>query len=239
MVVYEGVRQRREQERSARKPKRKAERMQQAQERWEAEQRLWLKGAAAGEPLFDAEADTAAAVAELAAADVVLTQYQVLQQECRLQPGAAGGRALRHAKRYRVAASPLAALAWWRCVLDEAQHVGAGLGLVAEMAGRLRGANRWVVSGTPLGAGGLGDLQALLAVLRHEPFADAAAWRAVVQGPVGRGEAAGRAALAALLAQVAWRNDKASVAGELGLPPRALQARAPRPARWPACTARA
>ena len=34
-----------------------------------------------------------------------------------------------------------------------------------------------------------------------------------------------RARLAAVLREVAWRNDKASVADELGLPPRALQAR--------------
>ncbi len=45
-------------------------------------------------------------------------------------------------------------------MLDEAQNVGAGLGLVAEMAARLCARNRWVVSGTPLGSGGLSDLQA-------------------------------------------------------------------------------
>ena len=45
-------------------------------------------------------------------------------------------------------------------MLDEAQNVGSGLGLVAEMAARLRAHNRWMVSGTPLSTGGLADIQA-------------------------------------------------------------------------------
>ena len=73
-------------------------------------------------------------------------------------------------------------------MLDEAQNVGSGLSLVAEMAARLRARNRWMVSGTPLSSGGLADIQALLRVLHHDPYADASVWRALIQGPFQRGK---------------------------------------------------
>ena len=41
-----------------------------------------MKAFAAGEPVFDADAETAAAIEELCAADVCLVQYHVLQQAC-------------------------------------------------------------------------------------------------------------------------------------------------------------
>jgi SNF2 family DNA or RNA helicase len=41
---------------------------------------------------------------------------------------------------------------WWRLVFDEAQQVGS-LSNTAVMAGYLQAKHRWVVTGTPIGAG--------------------------------------------------------------------------------------
>lgn len=49
-------------------------------------------------------------------------------------------------------------------------------------------------------------------------------WQVTQGGQSYAGEPEARARLAAVLREVAWRNDKASVADELGLPPRTLQA---------------
>jgi E3 ubiquitin-protein ligase SHPRH len=127
---------------------------------------------------------------------------------------AEGARALRRPKRYRVADSPLSALRWWRLLLDEAQNVGDGFSQarcacmhaslrcalnppsharllrcsqVGDMAAMLRARARWVVTGTPMGAGGLRDLHGLLRVLGHAPFADRRVWLACVQRPYERG----------------------------------------------------
>ena len=55
------------------------------------------------------------------------------------------------------------------------------------MAAMLRARSRWVVTGTPIGRGGLGDLHGLLRVLRHDPLSERALWDACVQRPVLRG----------------------------------------------------
>ena len=56
---------------------------------------------------------------------------------------------------------------WLRIVLDEAQK--AGTGPVALMTQRLRAQHRWVVTGTPIGRGGLKDIHALFRALHHYP----------------------------------------------------------------------
>lgn len=72
---------------------------------------------------------------------------------------------------------------WWRVVLDEAQMVGTGLGSVAVMAARLHSTHRWAVTGTPIGPGGLSDIQGLLRVLHHDPFSDPLKWKWCVANP--------------------------------------------------------
>lgn len=59
---------------------------------------------------------------------------------------------------------------WWRVALDEAQMVGVGFSAVAVMACRLSSVHRWCVTGTPIGTGGLDDIQGLLKVLQLAPF---------------------------------------------------------------------
>lgn len=61
--------------------------------------------------------------------------------------------------------------------------VGTGLGSVAVMASRLHSTHRWAVTGTPIGPGGLSDIQGLLRVLHHDPFADPLKWKWCVANP--------------------------------------------------------
>ena len=68
-------------------------------------------------------------------------------------------------------------------MLDEAQMVGTGLGSVAVMAARLHSTHRWAVTGTPIGPGGLDDIQGLLKVLHHDPFSDPLKWKWCVANP--------------------------------------------------------
>lgn len=84
-------------------------------------------------------------------------------------------------------AHPLAC-SWWRVVLDEAQMVGTGLSSVAVMAGRLHSSHRWAVTGTPIGPGGLDDIQGLLKVLHHDPFCDPLKWKWCVANPYLTGD---------------------------------------------------
>jgi hypothetical protein len=67
-------------------------------------------------PSFDAEADAAAAVAALVKGGLVLTTYDVLQQEVHFS-GSSGERlaSLRHKKRYRIPQSPLLQVHSQRC----------------------------------------------------------------------------------------------------------------------------
>ena len=74
-------------------------------------------------------------------------------------------------------------------VLDEAQMVGTGLGSVAVMAARLHSSHRWAVTGTPIGPGGLDDIQGLLKVLHHDPFCDPLKWKWCVANPYLTGAA--------------------------------------------------
>ena len=147
------------------------------------------------DPVFDAEAEAAAAVRSLVGADVVLTSYTVLQQEVYYSGASVEGTgvvgALRKAKRYKVPECPLLQLDWWRLVLDEAQMVGVGN--VALMADRLTAVHRWAVTGTPIENHGLEDLQGLLRLIKAAPLADAATYRAAIVAPYQAAAAAAAA----------------------------------------------
>eukprot|EP00884_Botryococcus_braunii_P013532 jgi/Botrbrau1/2217/Bobra.101_2s0046.1 len=157
---------------------------------------------------------------ELRQADVVLTTYAVLAEEVNFTNEE---RSLRHAKRYKFAEGPLMRVWWWRLVLDEAQYVGTGLRAVGRMAHQLRSQHRWMVTGTPVGPGGLSDVQGLLYVLRHDPFQDLQLWRHVIARPYQNEERGARDKLAHVLKPIMWRNDKQSTRGEVLLPLRTLQ----------------
>lgn len=59
-------------------------------------------------------------------------------------------------------------------MLDEAQK--AGTGPVALMTQRISATNRWVVTGTPIGRGGLKDIAALFKALKHWPLGLTPQW---------------------------------------------------------------
>ena len=155
---------------------------------------------------------------------------------------------LRHAKKYEVVPTPLTRLVWWRLVLvtltlpqlcarfagpsttppaeqwrsrccfqDEAQMVETSTAAAAAMAGRLRGVHRWAVTGTPISRGAE-DLYGLLVFLRAAPLADPFVWARCVAQPLALYPHSTTAALAEALRPLFWRNSKADVAAELGLP---------------------
>jgi E3 ubiquitin-protein ligase SHPRH len=120
--------------------------------------------AAAGRAAAGNEVVTAA---QLAAADIVLTSYEVMRREVLLQPStdAASAPSLRHRKRYAVVPTPLSRLVFWRLVLDEAQLAG-GTTKAAEMAQHIKARHRWAITGTPISHGGAADIFSLLRYLQ-------------------------------------------------------------------------
>ncbi|KAK9810177.1 hypothetical protein WJX72_006177 [[Myrmecia] bisecta] len=160
---------------------------------------------------------------DLAAADIVLTTYDVLRRDVHHQPDPQHDqRTLRRRKKYEVVPTPLTRLHWWRVCLDEAQMVESSTAKAAEMAVRLPAEHRWCVTGTPFSRG-LEDLFGLMFFLRAAPLDQRFWWRRVCQHPYEAGSLAGRARLLALLEPahggLLWRSSKADVAAELGLPP--------------------
>ena len=150
-------------------------------------------------------------------ADIVLTTYATLAAEIDFAPCQ---RTLRRAKRYQIPASPLIRHHWWRLVLDEAQQVSSGFSKVATMAQKIVARHRWCVTGTPLGHGGLSDLQGQLQVLHHDPYRAPAVWESLLEQPYLRGEVGSMDRLAAALKPIMWRNTKESAAEDIPLPGR-------------------
>ena len=58
---------------------------------------------------------------------------------------------------------------------------------VGDMAAMVGARSRWVVTGTPIGSGGLTDLHGLLRVLQHDPFQDRQLWRTCIARPYAQG----------------------------------------------------
>ncbi|KAG2482055.1 hypothetical protein HYH03_018991 [Edaphochlamys debaryana] len=139
--------------------------------------------------------------AHLAAADVVLTTYDVLKRDLARQPDPQSpgqDRSLRRGKRYEVVPTPLTRLRWWRVVLDEAQMVESSTAKAAEMALKLDTVHRWCVTGTPISRG-LEDVFGLMAFLGAAPWAERRWWNRCLQRPVEAGRREGRSLLLRLL----------------------------------------
>jgi E3 ubiquitin-protein ligase SHPRH len=212
---------------------------------YERQQREYasLRGAPEGETAESValRARVAARAAALAAADVVLTSFDVLQNEVHYTPESRSQRSMRAAKRYVPPECPLLLVAFHRVVADEAQ-MASPLSAAGGMLMRLAARHRWCVTGTPIGsARELADVQGLLAILGHN-FGGAAEWRRLVAAPLrdgaavawlaeGGGAGGGREGTAArrawrllrrTLRPLVWRNSKDVVRLEHALPPRAL-----------------
>lgn len=61
---------------------------------------------------------------------------------------------------------------------------------VADMAAMLRARYRWMVTGTPIGAGILRDLYGLMRALQHDPFQDLKLWQTCIEHPCTQGRTA-------------------------------------------------
>jgi E3 ubiquitin-protein ligase SHPRH len=165
--------------------------------------------------------------ADLAAADIVLTTYDVLKKDLhhdsdaalasaegeeeedgdddggggstgRRMSNRAAGFSLRRRRRYEIIPTPLTRLRFWRVAIDEAQLVESSTAKAAAMALKLHTEHRWCVTGTPLSRG-LEDLQGLMAFLKVQPYADKFWWKRVIQQPYEAGSRAARARLLQLL----------------------------------------
>ncbi|GKY93405.1 hypothetical protein MPSEU_000308100 [Mayamaea pseudoterrestris] len=155
----------------------------------------------------------------LAKADIVLMTFDSLMSDlCHSDDNrfvAADQDAhLRKRKRYRIVASPLISIRWWRIILDEAQRVESSTASSAKMALKLTGCHRWAVTGTPLGRGKLDDLYGLLLFLRLKPFTIKQIFNRYFQG-----FGCVNKRIAHLLNSILWRSTKSSyiVSQQLGL----------------------
>jgi len=161
---------------------------------------------------------------DLAEADIVLTTYDTLRTEIDIDTangqGLAGAeRSRRYERKYNVVPTPLTRLKWWRVVLDEAQMVESTVSKAAEMVRRLPAMHRWAVTGTPISRG-LGDIFGLLTFLMVEPFAFGDYWwKRMIETPYMNGDACAEDVLYDVLRGLMWRNSRADMEHQLGVPP--------------------
>ncbi|KAK9811031.1 hypothetical protein WJX73_007955 [Symbiochloris irregularis] len=226
VAVYEGLKYYKDEDeqpskkRKPRTPKGKEEKLKAGEDGWQKVAQVMSAGIANGEVNASGHTEAAWEVARLRSAAVVLTTYDVLQREVYFSPNKERLASLRSEKRYVVPESPLLTLRWLRAAFDEAQK--AGTGSVALMTQRLSAKHRWVVTGTPIGRGGLKDILALLRALNHYPMGSTPAWLPSEQSLADGDQVAWRR-LKHLLQPIMWRNTKASVSSDLQLPSCSVQ----------------
>ncbi|ETV89662.1 hypothetical protein, variant 4 [Aphanomyces astaci] len=155
---------------------------------------------------------------ELAKFDVVLTTYEALRDDLHHVSDASSS-CLRRRKRYRIVASPLTHVTWWRICMDEAQLVENTQAKASLMALALKSTLRWCVSGTPFSTD-LWEVYGTLAFLQVQPpcFQDKAWWRAVM----GR-FASSSPRLGEVVQGLMWRNEKKDVVEQINLPPQTVE----------------
>jgi hypothetical protein len=102
--------------------------------------------------------------ADLAGADIVLTNYDVLRRDVNFEIGESGLSRHNNSK-YPVFPTPLTRLTWWRVIVDEAQMIKGANAKAAQMASHLKMVNRWCVTGTPISKG-LDDVYGLVKFLQ-------------------------------------------------------------------------
>ncbi|TKA24865.1 hypothetical protein B0A50_06594 [Salinomyces thailandicus] len=105
---------------------------------------------------------------ELASCDIVLTTYNTAASELSGQ------------------GKPLAAINWFRVVLDEAHQIRNQATQVSKGCCALAAQRRWAVTGTPV-QNGLGDLGSLIKFLRVKPFDEGVNWTQYIVTPFRQG----------------------------------------------------
>ena len=126
---------------------------------------------------------------ELADYSIVLTTYNTAASE------------------FSVKGKPLAAINWFRIVLDEAHQIRNQNTQVSKACCGLAAERRWAVTGTPV-QNGLGDLGALIKFLRIKPFDEGVHWATHIISPFRQGNTDTIAHLRLLVDSVTLRRMK-------------------------------
>lgn len=193
---------------------------------------------------------------ELAKYDVVLTTYSIVSMEVPKQPlvdkddkddkekGIYEDHAVPNRKRkcppssksskkalnsmmLEAAARPLAKVAWFRVVLDEAQSIKNHRTQVARACWGLRAKRRWCLSGTPI-QNAIDDLYSYFRFLRYDPYAVYTSFCSTIKIPINRNPSKGYRKLQAVLKTIMLRRTKGTLLdGEpiISLPPKSVELR--------------
>ncbi|CAJ2648695.1 unnamed protein product [Trifolium pratense] len=188
---------------------------------------------------------------ELAKYDVVLTTYSIVSMEVPKQPlvdkddgekGIYEDHAVPSRKRkcptssktskkaldsmmLEAAARPLAKVAWFRVVLDEAQSIKNHRTQVARACWGLRAKRRWCLSGTPI-QNSIDDLYSYFRFLRYDPYAVYTSFCSTIKIPISRNPSKGYRKLQAVLKTIMLRRTKGTLLdGEpiISLPPKSVE----------------
>ncbi|XP_022639293.1 helicase-like transcription factor CHR28 isoform X2 [Vigna radiata var. radiata] len=189
---------------------------------------------------------------EVAKYDVVLTTYSIVSMEVPKQPSAdkddeEKGNVEDHAVPSRkrkspsnsskngkkrsdgtvleTNARPLAKVAWFRVVLDEAQSIKNHKTQVARACWGLRAKRRWCLSGTPI-QNAIDDLYSYFRFLRYDPYDVYTSFCSKIKNRISRDPANGYRKLQAVLKTIMLRRTKGTLLdGEpiISLPPKYIE----------------
>ncbi|KAI4457698.1 e3 ubiquitin-protein ligase shprh family member [Holotrichia oblita] len=145
--------------------------------------------------------------------DLVITTYNVLQNELRLSEN---GQivSLRRPPKYSLPGSPITLINWWRLCLDEAQTVETPGHMVSEMAKKIHAHHRWAVTGTPISKD-ISDLYGLIDYLQLAPYSEFDCWNNLFYKPYINDR---KEAMHKFLAKILWRTCKADVINQIDIP---------------------
>ncbi|CAI8591207.1 unnamed protein product [Vicia faba] len=122
-------------------------------------------------------------------------------------------------------ARPLAKVAWFRVVLDEAQSIKNHRTQVARACWGLRAKRRWCLSGTPI-QNSIDDLYSYFRFLRYDPYAVYTSFCSTIKIPISRNPSKGYRKLQTILKTIMLRRTKGSLLdGEpiISLPPKSVE----------------
>ncbi|CAL0312039.1 unnamed protein product [Lupinus luteus] len=122
-------------------------------------------------------------------------------------------------------ALPLAKVAWFRVVLDEAQSIKNYRTQVARACWGLRAKRRWCLSGTPI-QNAVDDLYSYFRFLRYDPYAVHSSFCFMIKNPINRNPKKGYRKLQAVLKTIMLRRTKGTLLDGkpiISLPPKHVQ----------------
>ncbi|XP_048231086.1 helicase-like transcription factor CHR28 isoform X2 [Ricinus communis] len=123
------------------------------------------------------------------------------------------------------AARPLAKVAWFRVVLDEAQSIKNHRTQVARACWGLRAKRRWCLSGTPI-QNAIDDLYSYFRFLRYDPYAVYNSFCSTIKIPIQKSPTKGYKKLQAVLKTIMLRRTKGThIDGKpiINLPPKVVE----------------